>query len=246
MNRRISRSDRAGLYTTVIVHLVVLIILLGTKLGAELSAEESFVLDFTKAEEMERLEQEIAEKQKELELAQAINERVNALLSEAGNERIRNITVDRSSVLKDDRHSDADAEKLYEDARKLEQELRQGYDLQEDDYAPSPISGKKDKEKKQASSYSGPSVLAYELAGRKASHLPIPAYRCMGAGQVKVDIEVNRQGVVVAAGINKAESSPDGCLMAFAIRAARLSKFSVSMDAPAKQRGYIIYQFIAQ
>jgi len=245
VSRHLSRSDRAGLYTTVIVHLVVLIVLLGTSLGAELSSETSFVIDFTKVEEMEKLQQEIAEKQKELEMAQAINNRVNDLLSQGGHEHIRNITVDRSSVLKDDRHSSEDAEKLYEDAKRLEQELRKGYELPDEDYVETPSKKKENASSKQ-SSYSGPSVLTYELAGRKASHLPIPAYRCMGAGQVKVDIEVNKQGVVVVATVNKAESSTDGCLQSFAIRAARLSKFSMSADAPAKQSGYIIYQFIAQ
>lgn len=244
MSRHFSRSDRAGLYTTVIVHLVVLIILLGTSLGAELSREESFVLDFTGLEEMEKLEQEIAEKQKELEMAQAINNRINEMLSQAGSVPVRNITVDRS-ILKDDRHSAEDAEKLYEDARKLEQELRHGYDLPDEDFTASTASEKPKKEPERAA-YSGPSVLSYELAGRKASHLPIPAYRCMGAGQVRVEIEVNKQGVVVGATINKGESSADGCLQAFAIRAARLSKFSMSADAPVKQSGYIVYQFIAQ
>ena len=67
---RISKDDRAGLYITVIVHLLVLIVLMAVQLGATLKKESSFVLDFTKAEQVEKLK-------KELDLKQAINERLN-------------------------------------------------------------------------------------------------------------------------------------------------------------------------
>jgi hypothetical protein len=94
--------------------------------------------------------------------------------------------------------------------------------------------------------YSGPSVLSWSLDGRKASHLPIPAYRCYGAGEVVVIIAVNNRGDVVNAKVNDELSSTDGCLRNFAIRAARLSKFSSSTTAPARQMGTITYAFIAQ
>ena len=71
---RISRDDRAGLYITIIVHLLILIILMGVKLGTTLKKESSFVLDFTKLEQIEKL-------QKELDLKQAINERLNEMLA---------------------------------------------------------------------------------------------------------------------------------------------------------------------
>ena len=51
--KRLPREDRAGLYITIIVHLVVLIILLAVNLGAQISKENSFVLDFSKAEQLE-------------------------------------------------------------------------------------------------------------------------------------------------------------------------------------------------
>jgi hypothetical protein len=41
-------------------------------------------------------------------------------------------------------------------------------------------------------------------------------------------------------------SSSDDCLRKFAVRAARMSRFSASSDAPANQTGEIIYRFIAQ
>ena len=99
-------------------------------------------------------------------------------------------------------------------------------------------------EKKE--NYSGPSVVSYSLDGRKASRLSIPAYRCMGSGEVTVLITVDNQGTVTMAKVDESCSSKDGCLRNFAIRAARMSKFSASTTAPPKQQGNIVYQFIAQ
>ncbi len=234
----ISRDDRTGLYITVIVHLVVLIVLLSVQLGAEVKKETSFVLDFTKAEQLEKLE-------KELTLKQAINNRLNEILADGGYEPVRNIAVDRSA-LKDDRNSAEDAKKLYEEVEKLKQDLKAAPEVPEEDEVVADPAPKKKEEKKEEVHYSGPSVLSYELAGRKASRLPIPAYRCMGAGEVKILIGVDRQGNVLSAKVDEGASAADGCLRSFAVRAARMSKFSMSSTAPDNQAGYIIYQFVAQ
>ncbi len=234
---RISREDRAGIYITVIVHLVALIILMGIQLGATLKKENSFVLDFTKAEQIEKL-------QKELELKQAINERLNEMLA-GGYEPVRNIAVDRS-MLKDDRHSAEDARDLYEEAERLKQDLQRPAEVPAENEIVAATEPSVKKEKKEEARYSGPSVLSWELEGRKASRLPIPAYRCIGAGEVRVNIIVDKQGNVTGAKVDEGSSSPDGCLRSFAIRAARMSKFSASATAPDRQAGYIIYQFVAQ
>ncbi len=233
---RISRDDRAGLYITIIVHLLILIILMGVKLGTVLKKESSFVLDFTKLEQIEKL-------QKELDLKQAINERLNEMLA-GGYEPVRNIAVDRSA-LKDDRHSSEDAEQLYKDAEKLKHDLQTPAEIPEVNEVIAAPEPKKEKPREEPK-YSGPSVLSYELEGRKASRLPIPAYRCLGAGEVRVNITVDRQGTVVNAKVDDGSSASDGCLRSFAVRAARMSKFSMSTTAPDRQQGYIIYQFVAQ
>ena len=100
-----------------------------------------------------------------------------------------------------------------------------------------------DKEKKE---YSGPSVLSYFLEGRSATHLPIPAYRCYGGGQVTINIQVDRKGRVLNAWVRESVSSTDKCLREFALRAARQSRFTASSTAPEHQEGHIVYQFIAQ
>lgn len=234
---RFNKEDRAGLYITVIFHLAVLIILLATQLGFSIAKENSFVLDFTKQEQVEKVKKEEVFKED-------ISKRVEQMLAAAGNIPIRNVAVDRGA-LKDDRGTNA--EELYKDAERLQQELNNGAPLPKDElvyeYKKTETGGPK---KSSESSYSGPSVVSYELEGRKASRLSIPAYRCMGAGMVTVIITVDPQGNVINAKVEDALSSTDGCLRSFAIRAARLSKFSASKTAPPKQIGNIVYQFIAQ
>ena len=56
--RRLSADEKAGIYTTVIVHLAVVIVLLLAGLGTAIRPEKSFVLDFSKLEEKERIQQE--------------------------------------------------------------------------------------------------------------------------------------------------------------------------------------------
>lgn len=235
------REDRAGLYTTVTIHLAVLAVLLATSIGFSLQGEHSFILDFSRQEELERLLAETEKLQQEAELQQAISERLQQELGSAHG-GYRNVAVNRAE-LKDDRGTDA--EQLYKDAERLAKELKGGFEApQDEDHAN--YSTDTSRERKEERSYSGPSVVSYYLEGRKASRLSIPAYRCMGAGEVTVLITVDNSGSVVAAKVDESCSSPDGCLRAFAVRAARLSKFSADPKAPARQQGNIVYQFIAQ
>ncbi|MCR5003876.1 MAG: energy transducer TonB [Bacteroidales bacterium] len=235
--RKLTDDDKAGLYITVIFHLVVIIVLLIAQLGASLSKENTFVLDFTKQEEVEK-------EQKKEELRKSVSERIEQMLAASSGTPVRNIAVNRSSRLKDDRNTDAD--QLYKDAERLQKELQNGIqpDEPDEDYVATKRTIKE--ETKKEKSYQGPSVVSYNLEGRKASRLSIPAYRCMGGGMVTVIITVDPQGNVVNAKVQDSVSSDDNCLRNFAIRAARLSKFSKSPSAPARQHGDIVYQFIAQ
>lgn len=239
--KKLTPDQRAGLYITVSIHLAVIIVLLVARISLEVQRENSFVLDFTAQEEVERLRERIR-----------MQERVEAQLEEMlassqGSVPIRNVTVDQSSVLKDDRGTNAD--ELYREAERLAKELQDGQqqaDDSQDSFASVTEEKKENKKKEEAKPYSGPSVLSWSLDGRKASRLPIPAYRCYGAGEITVVITVNNRGDVVNAKIDEGTSSRDECLRTFAIRAARLSKFSASPEAPARQMGSITYAFIAQ
>ncbi len=230
-------DDKAGLYITVIFHLTVIIVLLVCQISSALKRENTFVLDFSKQEKVEK-------EQAERDLKEKVSERLDRMLAEASGVPIKNVAVDRGA-LKDDRNTDA--EELYKEAEKLAKELKDGPRLDEpdEDYA-SVSKPSQPKETPKASSYKGPSVVSYELDGRKASRLSIPAYRCLGAGHVTVIITVDPSGRVLNAKVHDEASSDDKCLRDFAVRAARLSRFSASGTAPARQAGNIVYLFVAQ
>ncbi len=236
----INKDDKAGLYLTIIFHLVVIIVLLAYHIDTAVRREESFVLDFSKQEEIEQ-------KKKEEVFKEDISRRIDEMLAAAQVSRaeIKNIAVDAGAHLKDDRNTDA--EQLYKDAERLANELKKGQNVQEDAREETvELSSKEQKPDEKKKEYSGPSVVSYNLDGRKASHLKIPAYRCYGCGDVTVIITVDPQGNVVAAKVLDEISSSDSCLRSFAVRAARLSKFSASSSAPVRQNGEILYRFIAQ
>ena len=230
-----------------IFHLTVIVLLLIHQLDVAKQKKTDFLFDFSRQEEIERQIKEQEELLKELEkqedILKKLEEKLAANVPSTPSE-VKNLAVNTGKPLKDDRGTDA--EQLYKDAEKLKENLKKEYksdiaDDSGDEGVQTPGSENTSKE-----TYSGPSVLSYTLDGRTATHLPIPAYRCYGGGQVTVIIQVNRQGQVMNAQVNEAVSSTDKCLREFALRAARQSKFSKSNTAPERQVGEIVYQFIAQ
>ena len=239
---RLSSEDKAGLYITAIIHLAVIIVLLVFKID-KVQSVEFYVLDYSEAKAPE-----IRKKPETQKMPELSEEDIRRLIAAASNgtdrDEIRNIAV--NAGLKDDRNTDA--AKLYEDAARIAQELRDGQNRpKEDDRVE--IGGQNEendsREQGQTRPYSGPSVLSWELDGRQAVHLPIPAYRCYGAGDVTVIITVNQIGQVTAAKIDDTFSSSDGCLRQRSLEAAKRSKFSRD-DSREVQMGTIVYRFIAQ
>ena len=239
---KLRKENKAGLYITVIFHLTVIIVLLAVGIDNSLKPESSFVLDFSKQEEIERQQREEIFKE---DISRKLDDMIRAA-QDAPQSQVRNIAVDAGSTLKDDRGTDAD--QLYKDAARLAQELKDGQKdgIEEDAREETVQMQHQRKDDSSAKEYSGPSVVSYTLDGRKASHLKIPAYRCLGSGDVTVIITVDPSGKVLNAKVLDAVSADDKCLRDFAIRAARLSRFSASTKAPARQTGEILYRFVAQ
>ena len=231
------RENNAGIYLTVAVHLLVIIVLLITKIGFVLSEENSFVLDFTKQEEIEKLA-------KQEELKEEVSNELDNLLSSRSN--IRNVAVDASQKgkqLKDDRFKNPT--QVYDEAKKLQDKLdasrKEAEAYQGSDDVP-----EQKKEQKKSETYKGPSVISYFLDGRKAMSLPIPVYKCVGGGDVSVAIIVNKKGYVINATVIGNASASDDCLREYAIKAAKSSRFTASSEASERQAGEIVYRFIAQ
>lgn len=235
------KSSRVGLYTTLIFHLSVLIILLGFSIGRVASPETSFVLDFTRQEELER-------QQREIELKEEVNKSIDDLLSSTPRSRIRNVAVDAGSKLRDDRFKNPS--QVYDEAKELQRKLDASKrdalaQRAADDAAEAAIrNASESNEQDEASAYRGPSVISYDLGGRKANYLPVPAYKGYGSGDVLVGITVNQKGRVTDATILSSTSS-DPSVNDFALEAAKRSRFAASTDTQSKS-GTILYRFIAQ
>ena len=234
-----SKEKKAGFYTTIIFHLVVIIICLLTAIQKVVSEETSFVLDFSKLEELERVEKQ------EVLKAQASKELDDLLSGNASSSAYRNVAVDRSRALKDDRFKNPN--QVYDEARELQRKLDASRAAaQREQGADEDAVSQDNLPDSDAPQYKGPSVISYSLDGRKAVSLPVPAYKCQGGGDVSVQIQVNRKGYVVSAAVIESVSSSDECLIRSAVAAAKRSRFRASSSAAEKQVGEIVYRFIAQ
>jgi hypothetical protein len=94
--------------------------------------------------------------------------------------------------------------------------------------------------------YSGKSNIHYNLENRYHIRLPIPVYLAKGGGNIKVDIQVNRQGKVIKALVGSSTNINVPMLPTYAVQAAERTLFNSDSKAPEVQQGTIIYQFVPQ
>ena len=232
------RENRIGLYATVSVHLLLLIILLLFRLQDIRKVEVSLLLDFSQQEAQE------AQIQKQ-ERREQFEKELDDILAPTRHHNIRNAAVDETEqVLRDDRHKNPSA--IYDEARRVQASLDASREALRQQQGGDEATPQAAASGNQAEAYKGPSVLSYNLGGRKAMRLPIPVYQCRGGGDVTVNIEVDRRGYVVKTTINTAASTPNTCLTDAARRAAQTSRFAADGKAPERQQGHIVYRFIAQ
>ena len=255
---RVFHEHQVGIYTTISIHLVIAIVFLLYNINSMRSGEMFFTTDFFKQEEKITREEKDQRRQKfEKELDRALssarshelrNAAVNqALLNNRSNHELRNAAVDKSDqVLRDDRHQNPSS--VYDEAKQVQARLdashRAAQQQQGDEYVPAAATTNENQ--KKAETYKGPSILSYDLGGRKAAYLPVPAYQCHGGGDVRVIIEVDRRGYVVSMDISVAGSVDNSCLHEAAKRFAGISRFAADANASDRQKGYIVYRFIAQ
>lgn len=169
--------------------------------------------------------------------------------------RTSDLNAKMDASLKDDRGTQAD--KLLAEAERVQQELaagQQAFRSGMDEIAEMSKRRKMPKSTSSASKSSssqrqtvkvqGNVTVSYDLAGRTATYLHVPAYQCREGGTVIVGITVNRNGEVTGAEVEKA--SPGDCIAERAVQAARASTFNADAGAPDRQRGTITYVFVAQ
>jgi hypothetical protein len=94
--------------------------------------------------------------------------------------------------------------------------------------------------------YTGESNIVYYLENRYHTSLPIPIYLAKGGGKIIIEIVVDRQGQVLQANPSLGQKVRDEQLIMYAQAAALKTLFNHDPNAPAKQKGTIHYNFVAQ
>ena len=237
--RRVFHEHRVGIYTTISIHLVVIIVFLLYNIHNLRFSEMSFLIDFSKQEE------KVAQEAKEQRRKNFEKELNKTLSNNMRNHELRNAAVDKSdNTLRDDRHQNPSS--IYNEAKEVQARLDASRLAAQQQQGEVPVAAVADNNTAKTETYKGPSVLSYDLGGRKAMHLPVPVYQCHGGGDVTVMIEVDRKGNVVSMLISANASIDNACLHEAAKRAAKKSRFIADANATERQKGYIVYRFIAQ
>jgi len=240
-----------GILGTVIVHLIAGIIFMSFQLQTiKKDRSREFEIEFVAIEEPE-------EEEKLIELPATTIENVlhddQEMLNIA-----RNLASKSEETIDPDDYIDKVKEELiqsgklrpdnYIDEQKRNNELTEEEKLSfEDQNKESEKEEQLKESQKMAANYKGPTRIYYELSGRYHIYLPIPIYKCQGAGKVVLLIEVDQRGKVENVQIIAHETTTaDECLIETAIGSAMISRFSPDLKAPKTQKGTLTYHFVAQ
>jgi TonB family protein len=237
------RDNQIGIYTTVIFHLLIFFALALNEIRTLETHPKSIELIFQSVEKEPEITPD-AEKKK-------IEEELNQMLREMPNPDVRlpNLTMNAAAQGSASGRgqgavsffSNRNSASIRTEKEKMEKAQEEKKNTGLDDIT----SDEQAQNGEESQAYKGPSIVSYYLEGRVATYLPVPSYKCLKGGDVTVLIEVNKQGYVVNAEIDKHNSNSDECLHRAAIDAAERARFSTSQK-PGNQKGNIVYRFVPQ
>jgi TonB family protein len=237
------KDNQIGIYTAVIFHLLIFLALALNEIRTRTTQTKSIELILQSVEQKPEISPEDEKKQLEEELNKMLREKPTPDV------QLPNLTMNAAVQGSESGRgqgavsffSNRNSASIRAEREKMEQTREVKKDTGTDDITldESTQSGE------ESQAYKGPSVVSYYLEGRIATHLPVPSYKCFKGGDVTVLIEVNRQGHVINAEIDKRISSNDECLHRAAIDAAEKARFSTSPKSE-NQKGNIVYRFVSQ
>ena len=239
-----------GILGTVIVHLVIAIIIMSFQIRSlQIESRDMFEIEFVS-------EEEIADEEKLIEVPITSIEKILQ-----GDEEMLNIARNLASradpTISPDEYIDMVKEELMKSGKLgsdnyIDEQRRlaeQGGDekLSFKDSEAEKKDNSPSESQEMASSYKGPTRIYYDLEGRIHTWLPLPIYKCQGAGKVVLRIEVNQNGIVEKSTVIAGQSSTsDPCLVEAAVKTAVLSRFNSDINSPRLQTGTLTYHFVAQ
>ena len=244
----IYRQNIYGVITTLIFHIIVLVVLLTSNLDyGKKTVEDDILLEFP-VEEI-KLPEPPKEKELQPETANPMQQGSNQMLSNRG---VNDASKDASKA--SSRSNDPFFDKAYnkeiEAAKQLVSDVNKTLAKKipkiGDIRMPEDNTEGKTREEVKQSNFKGKSNIHYFLENRYHSRLPIPVYLAEGGGEVIVDIIVARDGHVLFANPRANPKITDLAILAYAKQAAEKTWFNNDASAPEKQKGTITYQFVAQ
>ena len=246
--KEIYKQNIYGVITTLVFHIIVLIILLTSNLQYGIqSPEEAILVDFAK----EEIKLPEPEKEKKQESA-ATTQQMPGSNHRASNRAVNDGSKDagKTSASSNDPFFDkaynkeiAEAKQLVNDVNKtLAKKIPKIADIR----MPEDNTEGKTREEVRQSNFKGKSNIHYYLENRYHARLPIPVYLAEGGGEVTVDIVVGRDGRVLNATPRPNPRIVDMAILAYAKQAAEKTWFNPDSSAPEKQKGTITYNFVAQ
>lgn len=241
--RTLFKNNLTGILGTIAFHLIIAVVFMMIRFSATKSGLESVIyLDLGEELVSEEFTEPVVAEDPQIE------QMVNELMAESR----RNIPVNLASQMDEKISTEKYLERLAEDlyGTRPDGYYRQPEHLQEltepeekaDMYmAPE----KSDNQVNEV--YKGLTTIYYALENRHHIELPIPVYKCEGAGEITVTIAVDQRGRVVQVELNsEAVNINEYCLEEAAKNAALATRFNIDMNAPTRQKGTISYNFIAQ
>ena len=244
----IYKQNIYGVITTLLLHIIVLIILLTSDLQyGKQTPEEAIILDFKK-EEIKLPEPEKEKKQEVTTQGQQMSGSNHMASNRAVNDGSRD--EGKPSSHSNDPFFDKAYDKEIEAAKQLVSDVNKTLAKKipkiRDIRMPEDNAEGKTREEVKQSNFKGKSNIHYFLQNRYHARLPIPVYLAEGGGEVIVDIVVGRDGRVLSANPRPNPKIADLTILAYAQQAAEKTWFNEDPSAPEKQKGTITYQFVAQ
>ena len=248
---KISDEGRiVGILGTLIIHLIAGIIFMSFKVGhLKKNIVDQFEIEFAVIDEPLSDEKLIELPQTSVEkLFEGDEEMLNIARNLANKSDVNVDPLDYIDQVKEEliKSGQLSADNYIDEQKRLKEEDDEKIALENPDK--NNETDKPTESQEMAANYKGPTRIYYDLEGRNhIGRLPIPIYKCPGAGKVVLLIEVNQRGDVENAKIIPGESTTsDGCLIETAVRSAMESQFNPDIKAPKIQRGTLTYHFVAQ
>jgi len=247
--KQLYRKNIYGVMGTLIFHILLVALLWLAELNrnVKIEKEEAILIDLHMPENIKEAPK--AELEKQQEKNQSTDQSMKNSQQQGSNRAVNDASKDKATNKKDkffDDNYKSDIEQAKKLAADVNNQLSKKIPAITKYEMPEATTEGQNPDSIKNVIYSGKSNIHYFLENRFHVRLPIPVYLAKSGGEIKVDIQVDRNGRVIKADARSTKTNGDPMLTEYAIQAAERTVFNADTKAPAVQKGSISYQFVAQ